>query len=230
MRGINLQTFKKEKVRPNPTNYLTVSRASIKGAFRVNSELKIDPFLRHRRSSVSEGDSRKNLEFTAEKGSIIVDIFLDTITAFDRNGPTTALDLKILEEKGNRNFPLIAKIHTNDWDQRQRFHLTVSGLDGYHALHLPPLFCGPVNIDLVAAGNLDTRVSVSAGFMRNSRIIRDLPSLSAGRHERIYFVGELNKWEGDQVDVVVEKGKLRLQIVGERDRDGLRRLGWKLGL
>lgn len=54
---------------------------------------------------------------------------------------------------------------------------------------------------------------------------------------RSYFVGELGgwsrdkqDWEGDKVDVSIGEGMVRLQILGERDRDFFRRLWWKMGL
>lgn len=54
---------------------------------------------------------------------------------------------------------------------------------------------------------------------------------------RSFFLGELGGWSkgdqdwvGDKVDVLVESGMVRLQIVGEKDWDGVRKLKWSLGL
>jgi hypothetical protein len=54
---------------------------------------------------------------------------------------------------------------------------------------------------------------------------------------RNYFIGEMGGWsrdqqgwDGDRADVSVTAGMVRLQLLGEKDRDGLRKFKWKIGL
>jgi hypothetical protein len=53
---------------------------------------------------------------------------------------------------------------------------------------------------------------------------------------RAYFVGEMGgwgreeqEWGGDRVDVGVGGGLIRLQVLGERDWDTMRRMRWRIG-
>ncbi|KAF5383110.1 hypothetical protein D9615_004834 [Tricholomella constricta] len=232
-------------VRLNPTNYVSLSRkstphkrflslyrtsASIKGDFTVNPYLHIPAALLSPASpSARDDQGRKNLRFEVENGGIDVNIFL--IGEPTPDGATTALrttlDLRIRGNEGT-TFPLIAKIHT-PMLLRPPFHLSAAGIDGYHALHLPPSFHGLVTIK-VAAGDLDAHISLSRGFASNSMI------LSESATARSYFVGELGGWardkqgwEGDRVDASISRGMVRLQILGERENDGLRRMRWRMG-
>ncbi|GLB38928.1 hypothetical protein LshimejAT787_0600900 [Lyophyllum shimeji] len=231
--------------RLNPTNYVSLSRkstphkkffslyratASIKGDFTVNPYLHIPAALLSPlpRLSGREDVSRKNLEFEVENGGIEVNIFLigDLTLDAPSNGLRATLDLRV---KGNEHmtFPLIAKIHT-PMLPRPPFHLSASGVNGYHSLHLPSSFHGLVTIK-VAAGDLDAHISLSRGFRCNSMILSETATT------RSYFVGELGGsakdkqgWDGDRADVSVARGMVRLQVVGERERDGLRRMWWKI--
>lgn len=54
---------------------------------------------------------------------------------------------------------------------------------------------------------------------------------------RAYFVGEMGgwareqqSWEGDRVDVGVGAGLVRLQVLGERDLDTVRKVWWRIGI
>ncbi|KAF8068028.1 hypothetical protein FPV67DRAFT_1168884 [Lyophyllum atratum] len=232
-------------VRLNPTNYVSLSRkstphkrflflyrasASIKGDFTVNPYLHVPAALLSPASPNTRDDlSRKNLKFEVENGGIDVNISLvgDPTPDAAVNALRTTLDLKVKGNDGT-TFPLIAKIHTH-MPLRPPFYLSASGIDGYHALHLPPSFHGLVTIK-VAAGDLDTHISLSRGFFSNSMILSETATA------RSYFVGELGGWakdkqgwEGDRVDISVARGMVRLQILGERERDGLRRMWWKIG-
>lgn len=80
-------------------------------------------------------------------------------------------------------------------------------------------------------GDLDSHISLSPGFAESSMILSETATT------RSYFVGELGGWskdkqgwEGDKVDVTVNEGKIRLQLLGEKDWDRIRRFSWKIGL
>jgi len=52
---------------------------------------------------------------------------------------------------------------------------------------------------------------------------------------RAYFVGEMGGWakeqqgwEGDRVDVGLAGGLVRLQVLGERDWDAVRKVWWRI--
>lgn len=228
----------------NPTNYVSLSRkstphkrffslyrasASIKGDFTVNPYLHVPAaLLSPTPPSAREDLGRKNLKLEVENGGIDVNVFLigDPTPDATTTALRTTLDLKIKGNEGT-TFPLIAKIHT-PMLLRPPFHFSAAGIDGYHALHLPPSFHGLVTIK-VAAGDLDAHISLSRGFGCNSTILSETATA------RSYFVGELggwakdkHGWDGDRVDMSVAKGTVRLQILGERERDGLRRMWWKI--
>jgi hypothetical protein len=103
-------------------------------------------------------------------------------------------------------------------------------MDGYSSFHLPPSFHGLVSVKVVV-GDLGPHISLSPGFAEISMILSETGTT------RSYFVGELGGWskdkqgwEGDKVDVTVNEGKIRLQVLGERDSDMIRRIRWKVGL
>ncbi|KAG6828684.1 hypothetical protein H0H87_001263 [Tephrocybe sp. NHM501043] len=236
--------------RLNPTNYVSLSRkstarrrpfsiyrssASITGKYTVNPYLHVPAALLSQASLNARDDTpsrhRKNLRFEVENGGIDVDIILvgePTLTDRHHVVLRTTLDFKIKGGQGT-TFPLITKIHTPDLP-RPPFYLSASGIDGYHAVHIPPSFHGLITLTVVA-GDLDSHMSLSRGFLANSLIMNETANV------RSYFVGELGGWsrdkqgwEGDRIDVGVVRGMIRLQFLGEKDRDRLRRIRWKLGL
>jgi hypothetical protein len=77
----------------------------------------------------------------------------------------------------------------------------------------------------VAAGDLNNRISLSAALGAHATI------LSEDSTSRAYFIGalETGRWEGDRAEMRVERGRVRVQFSGggERDLDGLRRVGWE---
>ncbi|KAF8886773.1 hypothetical protein BD779DRAFT_1471026 [Infundibulicybe gibba] len=229
---------------PNQTNFVSLSRkttphkgfftfgrasSSITGTFTVNPYLHV-PAALLAPLPYQYGSDRKNLKLEVENGGIDVNILLigdpqfsDIVTA-----TRTTLDLRL--HGGKRNtFPLVAKIQTPSI-LRPPFHLTAVGVDGYVSLYLPESFHGLVSIK-VRAGDLNAHISLSPQFAACGMI------LSETTLTRSYFVGELGRWaktqqgwEGDRVDLVLDSGKVRLQILGEKGWDKLRRLTWKLGV
>ncbi|KAG5650926.1 hypothetical protein H0H81_010518, partial [Sphagnurus paluster] len=210
------------------------ANTSIKGDFTVNPYIHVPAALLIPASpNARDGLNRKNLKLEVENGGIDVNILLiGEPTSGDApiTPRCTTIDLRIRGSKfEGTNFPLIAKIHTPIL-LHPPFHLSAHGIDGYHSLHLPTSFHGLVTIH-VAAGDLDLHISLSRGFNGNSMI------LSETALARSYFLGELGgwtrdkqDWDGDQVDVSIARGMLRLQILGERERDGFRKMRWKMGL
>ncbi|KAG6893735.1 hypothetical protein C0992_008838 [Termitomyces sp. T32_za158] len=232
--------------RLNPTNYVSLSRkstakrralsfhkssASITGDYTVNPYLHIPAALLSQATvnGRDEGNRyRKNLRLEVENGGIDVHMFLvgEPGESNDTIPMRTTLDLKIKGSKGT-TFPLIAKIYTAELP-RPTFHLSASGIDGYHAIHIPKSFRGLVKIS-VFAGDLDLHLSLSRGFFDKAIIMNETATA------RSYFVGELGGWsrdkqgwEGDRVDVSVVQGMVRLQFLEEKDRDRLRRVRWRL--
>jgi hypothetical protein len=97
--------------------------------------------------------------------------------------------------------------------------------NGFTSLHIPPSFHGLLTVH-VGAGDLNNRITLSAALGAHATI------LSEDSTSRAYFIGALGsgRWEGDRAEVRVERGRVRVQFSGggERDLDGLRRVGWDL--
>ncbi|KAF8233109.1 hypothetical protein L208DRAFT_909131 [Tricholoma matsutake] len=237
---------------PNRFQALARASASIKGKFTVNPYLHVPAALLAPLPGLSGRDVadglRKNLKFEVENGGIDVEIFLvgePELGAGDPDAPVlrTTLDLKIRNNAGpgsaKNNFPLIAKIHTPTL-HRPPFHLIASAHDGYLSLHLPPSFHGLLTVTIKLNHGpphncphlpLDAHISLSPTFAQNSMI------LSETGMTRAYFVGEMGgwareqqSWEGDRVDVGVGAGLVRLQVLGERDLDTVRKVWWRIGI
>ncbi|KAJ7185575.1 hypothetical protein C8R46DRAFT_382352 [Mycena filopes] len=223
----------------NPTNYVSVFRkthrrntfslsrlnghagASIKGAFAVNPFLDIPAQLL---APLAAGETtRKNLLLKVENGGIDVDVHLigePTTSAVPI--ARTELHLELCGGADN-SFPLIAKIHTPTL-RRPPFRATLVSKNGFTSLHLPPSFHGLLTI-YINTGNLNAHIGLSAALGAHATI------LSEDSTSRAYFIGALGmgKWEGDRAEVRVERGRVRVQFSGggERDLDGLRRVGWE---
>ncbi|KAJ7266964.1 hypothetical protein B0H12DRAFT_1230076 [Mycena haematopus] len=220
----------------NPTNYVSVFRktrkrafalsrsqaASIRGTFAVNPFLDIPARLL---SPLPPGETaRKNLLLNVENGGIDVDVHLigdpmpNAATAVAR----TELHLELCGGSDN-TFPLIAKIHTPTL-RRPPFRATLVSKNGFTSFHLPPSFHGLLTVR-VAAGDLNNHISLSAALGAHATI------LSEDSTTRAYFIGALGtgRWEGDRAEIRVERGRVRVQFsgAGERDLDGLRRVGWE---
>ncbi|KAJ7686661.1 hypothetical protein B0H17DRAFT_1204089 [Mycena rosella] len=220
----------------NPTNYVSVFRkthkrafsfsrfaASIKGTFAVNPFLDIPAQLL---SPLPPGDAtRKNLLLKVENGGIDVDVHLigeptpNAGTAVAR----TELHLELCGGPDN-SFPLLAKIHTPTL-RRPPFRVALVSKNGFLSLHLPPSFHGLLTV-CVGAGDLNNHITLSAALGAHATI------LSEDSTSRAYFIGALGtgRWEGDRAEIGVERGRVRVQFsgAGERDLDGLRRVGWDL--
>ncbi|KAF8641796.1 hypothetical protein AX16_009777 [Volvariella volvacea WC 439] len=228
-------------VKLNPTNYVSLSRktvpqkrfflyrasASISGSFAVNPYLHIPTELLP--PSPEKEVERKNLRLEVENGGIDVDIILvgDSSPMEDVPPLLTTLDLKLSGRYLNR-FPLIARLHTPNL-VRPPFHLMATSLDGYVSIHLPPSFHGPVMVRVNSCIDLGAHISLSHAFKENSFI------LSEADTARCYFVGEVggwskseSSWKGDRVDIYVNSGKVRFQMLGEKDWDMIRKFTWKL--
>jgi hypothetical protein len=97
--------------------------------------------------------------------------------------------------------------------------------NGFTSLHIPLSFHGPLTVR-VGAGDLSNRITLSAAVGAHATI------LSEDSTSRAYFIGALGseRWNGDRAEVRVERGRVRVQFSGggERDLDGLRRVGWAL--
>ncbi|KAJ7728427.1 hypothetical protein DFH07DRAFT_757275 [Mycena maculata] len=220
----------------NPTNYVAVFRkthkrafslsrfsASIKGTFAVDPFLEIPaPLL----APLAPGETtRKNLLLTVENGGIDVDVHLigEPAPAAAALVARTELHLELSGAPDNA-FPLIAKIHTPTL-RRPPFRVALVSANGFVSLHLPPSFHGLLTLH-VGAGDLNTRITLSAALGAHATI------LSEDSTVRAYFIGALGtaRWEGDLAEVRVERGRVRVQFSGggERDLDGLRRVGWGL--
>ncbi|KAF7325936.1 hypothetical protein MKEN_00444500 [Mycena kentingensis (nom. inval.)] len=238
----------------NPTNYVSVFRkthrrtfslgrfsASIKGAFAVNPFLEIPAQLL---SPLPPGEStRKNLQLKVESGGIDVDVYLvgeppasvppglngnvntssiyTTATTIPKPITRTEVHLELCGGVDN-TFPLLARIHTPTI-RRPPVRLTLISKNGFLSLHLPPSFHGLLRIT-VSAGDLNSHITLSATLAPHATI------LSEDSTSRAYFIGGLGagRWEGDRAEVNVDDGKVRIQFSGsgERDLDGLRRVGW----
>ncbi|TFK68537.1 hypothetical protein BDN72DRAFT_898030 [Pluteus cervinus] len=173
-------------------------------------------------------EPRKNLRLDVENGGIDVDIFLvgDYMPMDDSTIVHTTLDLKLSGRYINR-FPLIARIHTPNL-VRPPFHLVATSIDGYVSIHLPASFHGPVTVSVNTTGDLASHISLSNALKENSFILNETSS------SRTYFVGEVGgwskselSWKGDKVDVILNSGKARFQMFGEKDWDSLRKITWK---
>ncbi|KAF8641792.1 hypothetical protein AX16_009775 [Volvariella volvacea WC 439] len=239
----------------SPTNHVSLSRktrrdakgfslrkisASIKGTFTVNPYLHIPLALLGEASGTVNADGnnnengngkRKNLLLQVENGGIDVDIVLvgQGESEHGRKVEKTSLELKLVRGTSNdsRMHPLVARVHTPD-SVRPPFHLRMSGVDGYVAAHLPASFQGLVTVR-VEDGNLNGHISLSRKFEDGSTIMSEMSTT------RSFFLGELGgwsnndeNWAGDSVEVSVHKGKVRLQLAGEKDWDGFRRLRWRV--
>ncbi|KAJ7512678.1 hypothetical protein B0H11DRAFT_1698588 [Mycena galericulata] len=218
----------------NPTNYVAVFRkthrrafslarfsASIKGTFAVDPFLDIPaPLL----APLAAGETeRKNLLLKVENGGIDVDVHLIGEPTPTAAVSRTELHLELCGAPDN-TFPLIAKIHTPTL-RRPPFRAVLVSANGFVSLHLPPSFHGLLTVR-VGAGDLNTRITLSAAVDAHATI------LSEDSTTRAYFIGALGsaRWEGDRAEVRVERGRVRVQFSGggERDLDGLRRVGWEL--
>ncbi|KAJ7754434.1 hypothetical protein B0H16DRAFT_1316450 [Mycena metata] len=223
----------------NPTNFVNVFRkthrrnafslsrlnghagASIKGAFAVNPFLDIPSQLL---APLAPGETvRKNLLLKVENGGIDVDVHLiGEPPASAVPIARTELHLELCGGAEN-SFPLIAKIHTPTL-RRPPFRATLVSRNGFTSLHLPPSFHGLLTI-YINTGNLNAHIGLSAALGAHATI------LSEDSTSRAYFIGALGmgKWEGDRAEVRVERGRVRVQFSGggERDLDGLRRVGWE---
>jgi hypothetical protein len=104
--------------------------------------------------------------------------------------------------------------------------VTVVSKNVFTSMHLPPSFHGFLTV-CVAAGDLNNHITLSAALGAHATI------LSEDRTFRAYFIGALvtGRWEGDRAEMRIERGKVRVQFSGggERDLDGLRRVGRVLG-
>ncbi|KAJ7485368.1 hypothetical protein FB451DRAFT_1431295 [Mycena latifolia] len=222
----------------NPTNYVSVFRkthkrafslarfsAYIKGTFAVNPFLDIPAQLL---SPLPPGETaRKNLLLMVENGGIDVDVHLIGEPSPGANNVVarTELHLELCGAPDN-SFPLIAKIasHTPTL-RRPPFRLALVSKNGFLSLHLPPSFHGLMTVR-VGAGDLNNHITLSAPLGTHATI------LSEDSTSRAYFIGALGtgRWEGDRAEISVERGRVRVQFsgAGERDLDGLRRVGWEL--
>ncbi|KAJ6595766.1 hypothetical protein DFH09DRAFT_1135551 [Mycena vulgaris] len=204
----------------NPTNYVSVFRkthkrafslsrfnASIKGTFAVNPFLDIPAQLL---SPLAPGEAtRKNLVLKVENGGIDVDVHLIGEPAPNASNPVARTELHLALCGGPENsFPLIAKI-------AKRVSLPAS----------PPSFHGLMTVR-VGAGDLNNHITLSAALGAHATI------LSEDSTSRAYFIGALGmgRWECDRAEIGVERGRVRVQFsgAGERDLDGIRRVGWEL--
>ncbi|KAF7318975.1 hypothetical protein HMN09_00233500 [Mycena chlorophos] len=241
----------------NPTNFVSVFRkthkrafslnlsrgsASIKGSFAVNPFLDIPVQLL---SPLPAGETgRKNLQLKVENGGIDVDVYVlgEPQSQSPPNTTSNGLSGSVVPVKytelhfevcapvptaprGPDNaFPLLARIYTPTI-RRPPCRLTLISQNGFVSLHLPPSFHGLLRVT-VAAGDLNDHITLSAVLTPHATI------LSEDSTSRTYFVGALaaRKWEGDRAEVNVHGGKVRIQFSGsgERDLDGLRRVGWDL--
>ncbi|TFK68535.1 hypothetical protein BDN72DRAFT_898029 [Pluteus cervinus] len=239
------------------TGNCSSSASWIKGKFTINPYLHIPAALLAPISEDVEGcglrsrprdqgvdNRRKNLSLEVENGGIDVDVLLVADPGADeglspmglgRDDKTvqTSLELTVTggERSWSRMFPLIARIHTLDI-LRPPFRLILNATDGYVSAHLPRSFQGLVAIQ-VSQGNLNSHISLSKAFEERSLILNETGT------SRSFFLGEVpvggwdrgeEDWNGDRMDVRVEAGKVRIQLLGEKDLDGWRNLGWRWGL
>ncbi|KAK7044786.1 hypothetical protein R3P38DRAFT_3258874 [Favolaschia claudopus] len=224
----------------NPTNYVSLYRKTHKrNAFSLSSSrgasirgtFAVDPFLQIPETLLSPLDPgetfRKNLVLKVENGGIDVDVHLvgerePTLSNLSTAVPRTELHFEICGG-GDNTFPLLAKIHTATL-RRPPFRATLLSRNGFTSLHLPPSFHGLLTVH-VAAGDLNNHITLSAALNLHATI------LSEDSTSRMYFIGALGsgRWEGDRAEVKVERGRVRVQFSGgrERDWDGLRRVGWE---
>ncbi|KAJ6488027.1 hypothetical protein C8R45DRAFT_827309 [Mycena sanguinolenta] len=220
----------------NPTNYVSVFRkthkrsfslsrsqaASIKGTFAVNPFLDIPAILL---SPLPAGETaRRNLLLRVENGGIDVDVHLIGDPPPNAATPVVRTELHLELSGGSDNaFPLIAKIHTPTL-RRPPFRATLVSKNGFTSLHLPSSFHGLLTVR-VAGGDLNNHISLSAALGAHATI------LSEDSTSRTYFIGALGtgRWEGDRAEMRVERGRVRVQFSGpgERNLDGLRRVGWE---
>lgn len=233
-------------------SFFSIHRAStsIQGPFTINPYLHIPAALLSPRSSRGGDQRRKNLSLAVENGGIDVDIFLvgDPPSNAVSKPLQTTMDLRLLAGAKNTH-PLVARIVSNFCLRmgftsnfsiyllqhtpnlvRPSFHLEAFGLDGYLSLHLPTSFQGLVTVE-VKSGDLNAHISLSREFKDVSMILSETST------KRGFFLGELGGWspgeqgwEGDQVDISVQAGRVRLQLLGEKDWDGLRKMTWKIKL
>ncbi|KAJ7717232.1 hypothetical protein B0H16DRAFT_1740742 [Mycena metata] len=168
-------------------------------------------------------DGAEEPPLKVENGGIDVDVHLiGEPTASAVPIARTELHLELCGGAEN-SFPLIAKIHPPTL-RRPPFRATLVSRNGFTSLHLPPSFHGLLTI-YINTGNLNAHIGLSAALGAHATI------LSEDSTSRAYFIGALGmgKWEGDRAEVRVERGRVRVQFSGggERDLDGLRRVGWE---
>ncbi|KAJ7634799.1 hypothetical protein FB45DRAFT_909886 [Roridomyces roridus] len=220
----------------NSTNYVAVHRkthrrfsslsrfggATIKGTFAVDPFLDIPaPLL----APLAPWETtRKNLILKAEDGGIDVDVHLVGEPAPNISHVVrTELHLELCGAV-HSSFPLIARIHTPTL-RRPPFRASLISPNGFVSLHLPPSFHGLLTVT-VGSGDLNARIGLSPALSAHATI------LSEDGTTRAYFIGTLGsaRWEGDRAEVCVERGRVRVQFsgTGERNLDGLRKVGWGL--
>ncbi|KAJ7741422.1 hypothetical protein DFH07DRAFT_751093 [Mycena maculata] len=186
--------------------------ASIKGTFAVDPFLEIPESLL---APLPPGETTsKNLLLKVENGGIDVDVHLIGEPTPIAAGPFARTELHLeLSGAPDNHTPTV---------RRSPFRAVLVSANGFVSLHLPPSFHGLLSVH-VGAGDLDTRITLSAALGAHATI------LSEDSTVRGYFVGALGsaRGEGDHAEVRVNRGQVRVQFSdGERDLDGLRKVGW----
>ncbi|KZT36728.1 hypothetical protein SISSUDRAFT_1049464 [Sistotremastrum suecicum HHB10207 ss-3] len=178
------------------TNHLYVLRpkGSIKGAWVIDVSVLVPPSILPK---IRDGETRKNLKLHALAGKIAAGIELR------RSGTTrvTHADIEAFADHGSVKL----KIERSD---TVRFRLLCRSNDGSSTIYIPRNFRGSISMHVVdGEGTFSSAVSDHLTFISRQ------PSRS------VHFLGDFpgfnRPWDGDDVEVEVRNGNIKISYVDE---------------